>query len=116
MLPLRPDTPRERRAITDFIHRIDGHTDVLDRALTRWADRDDTRADPGVRVAANTAMDAIDAMLRELHTLRGALVTEIRAHDDIALVRADELIERCRQDRAQAAAADITEAAQCLEL
>jgi hypothetical protein len=40
---------------------------VLGVALATWATRDGSKAQPGVRQAANTAMDAIDAMLAELH-------------------------------------------------
>ena len=60
----------------------DGLGGVLGVALAQWAVRDDTRADPDARRAANTAMAAIDAMLGELHQLRSRLVGEIRASDD----------------------------------
>jgi hypothetical protein len=46
--------------------------EALSVALSRWERRDDTRPQPEIRRAANTAMDEIDAMLRELHTLRGS--------------------------------------------
>jgi hypothetical protein len=78
--------------IPDFIHRIDGHTDVLDRALVLWADRDDSKAQPEVRQAANTAMDTIDRMLGTLHAMRSRLVTEIRASDDATAVRVDAML------------------------
>jgi hypothetical protein len=56
----------------DQIPRLgdDGHNGVLGVALAQWAARDDTRADPEARQAANTAVDAIDAVLGELHALR----------------------------------------------
>jgi hypothetical protein len=95
MLPY-DQIPRERRAIADFTGRLGEHNDVLGVALAQWMARDDTRAEPGVRRAANTAMDEIDAMLRELHALRGALMTEIRASDDTAAARADELLASVR--------------------
>ena len=44
--------------------------------------RDDSKTQPEVRRTANTAMDEIDAMLRELHALRARLIGEIRASDD----------------------------------
>jgi hypothetical protein len=56
--------------------------------------RDDSKAEQEVCQAANTAMDAIDAMLRELHTLRGQLVSEIRDSDDTSDARADALLRR----------------------
>ena len=48
-----------------------------------------------VRRAANTAMDMIDAMQAELYLLRARLVSEIRASDDQAAVRVDDLLARC---------------------
>ena len=47
--------------------------EALSVALSRWERRDDTRPQPEIRRAANMAMDEIDAMLRELHTLRGLM-------------------------------------------
>ena len=55
---------------------------------------DDSKAQPEDRRAANTAMDEIDAMLRELHALRARLVGEIRTSDDASCARADELLRR----------------------
>jgi hypothetical protein len=37
-------------------------------------------------------MDAIDAMLSELHALRSRLVSEIRASDDATATRVDALL------------------------
>jgi hypothetical protein len=51
-------------------------------------------------------MDAIDQMLLELHQLRARLVAEIRASDDAADARADELLARHRD--AAAITADLT--------
>ena len=56
----------------DVHAKLDDPMGVLAIALGRWEDRDDTRPQPEVREAANTAMDAIDAMLRELHLMRFA--------------------------------------------
>jgi len=84
--------PPERRTIGDFTGRLDEHNGVLGVALAQWMARDDTRAEPYVRRAANTAMDEIDAMLRELHALRSRLVGEIRASDDMNAARVDALL------------------------
>lgn len=84
--------PAERLAIGDFTGRLDEHNGVLGVALAQWMARDDTGAEPEVRRAANTAMDAIDAMLAELHQLRARLVSEIRDSDDATAVRVDELL------------------------
>jgi hypothetical protein len=88
--------PAERLAIGDFTGRLDGHNGALGVALAQWMARDDAKAEPAVRQAANTAMDAIDAMLAELHQLRARLISEIRASDDVTAARVDELL-RSRQ-------------------
>jgi hypothetical protein len=75
-----------------------GHLGVLGVALAQWMARDDTRPQPAVRHAASTAMDAIDAMLAGLHQLRAQLVAEIRASDDLAAERADQLLARLREE------------------
>ena len=89
--------PEERRTIGDATGRLDGRLGVLGVALAQWMARDDTRPQPEVRQAANTAMDAIDAMLAELHALRARLVSEIRVSDDLAADRADALLARLRE-------------------
>lgn len=100
MLP-KDQIPEDRRAILDFTGRLgdEGHNGVLAVALAQWAARDDSKPDPEARQAANTVMDAVDAMLRELHELRARLVSEIRASDDAAAARADQLLAQCRQLR-----------------
>ena len=85
-----------RLVIGDATGRLDGHLGVLGVALAQWMARDDTRPQPEVRRAGSTAMDAIDAALAELHALRARLVSEIRASDDLAAERADELLARLR--------------------
>ena len=67
-------------------------------ALAMWAARDETRADPHARRAANTAMRAIDAMLAGLYELRSRLLGEIRESDDATAVRVDELLARCKEE------------------
>jgi hypothetical protein len=76
-----------------------GHLGELETALALWTTRDDTKPQPGVRQAANDAVDAIDAALRELHGIRAGLVSEIRESDDAAVVRAEELLRRIREER-----------------
>jgi hypothetical protein len=75
-----------------------GHLGELEAALALWASRDDTNAQPEVRQAANDAMDAVDAALRELLGIRGQLIGEIRASDDDAAWAA-ELLARVRRLR-----------------
>ena len=79
--------------------RLEDPMGVLAIALGQWEDRDETRPQPEVRRAANTAMDEIDLMLRELHAMRARLVSEIRASDDTSASRADALLERLRGDQ-----------------
>jgi hypothetical protein len=76
-----------------------GHVDELATALMLWGTRDDTKPQPDVRQAANDAMDATDAALRELHGIRAQLVGEIRASDDAAAIRAEALLRRIREER-----------------
>jgi hypothetical protein len=89
-----------RLVIGDASGRLDGHLGVLGVALAQWMARDDTRPQPELRQAANTAMDAIDGMLAELHALRSRLVSEIRASDDLAAERADALLAQVRAEGA----------------
>ena len=74
------------------------HVGDLGSALAEWERRDDSQPQPGVRRAANTAMDAIDGMLRDLYALRARLTDEIRASDDATAARADALLARMRED------------------
>jgi hypothetical protein len=75
-----------------------GHLGELETALALWAIRDDTKAQPGVRQAANDAVDAVDAALRELHGIRSRLIPEIRAADDAAMARTEEMLRRLREE------------------
>jgi hypothetical protein len=65
---------------------------VLLTALQVWGDRDDSKPQAEVRRAANTAMDAIDAMLRDLYLMRARLIGEIRVSDDATAARTDALL------------------------
>jgi hypothetical protein len=98
MLPY-DQIPEDRRTILDVVGRLDEHNGFLSVSLAQWAARDDTKAHAEERRAANSAMDAIDAMLRELHAVRARLVSEMRIDDDAAMARADELLARCRERR-----------------
>src|SRR6266567_8903796 len=72
--------------------RLDDQVRVLAAALSAWQGSDDTRPQPEVRRAANTAMDAIDAMVAELYAMRSRLVTEMRASDDATGRRVDAML------------------------
>ena len=94
------EIPADRLPLLDYSGRLgdEGHCGVLGVMLGQWAARDDDAADADARRAANNAMNAIDAMLAELHQLRARLVGEIRISDDQAAVRADELLARCAKE------------------
>jgi hypothetical protein len=59
------------------------------------------RRSPEVRQAANTAMDAIDAMLAKLYAARSTLATEMRQSDEATAARVDALLARTRTDGAR---------------
>lgn len=60
--------------------------------LATWAARDDSKADVQAVEAGNAAIDAIDAVIAELHAIRSRLVTEYQASRDQAAARVDELL------------------------
>lgn len=72
--------------------RLSALAATLGWSLTVWATRDDTGPQPEVRQAANDALDAIDALSRELHAVRARLVSEIRESDDASAARVDALL------------------------
>jgi hypothetical protein len=79
-----------------FTARFGRDLDALGAALALWATRDDSKAQPEVTRAGHAAVEAIDAMLGELHRARQQLVGEIREHQDTGLARADALLARYR--------------------
>ena len=83
-------------AYDSALSALRGHLGELEAALALWASRDDTKAQPEVRQAANDAVDAIDGMLRALHEARAALVAEIRQSDDATAARVDAMLARRR--------------------
>lgn len=74
---------------------IRGSVEDLAVALAIWSYREEP--DAQARRAASDAVDAVDAMLRDLHTVRQQFVSEIRTADDATAARADELLAR-RED------------------
>ena len=76
----------------DVYAKLEDPMGVLSLALGQWEDRDDSKAQPAVRRAANEAMDTIDAMLAELYAMRSRLVSEIRASDDATGARVDAML------------------------
>jgi hypothetical protein len=68
--------------MSDPMTSLRDRTSVLGVALVQWADRGTARDKAAARRAGSTAVDAIDALLRDLYALRGRLVREIRQADD----------------------------------
>lgn len=68
------------------------HVEELGAALALWDTRDDTKPQPEVRQAANTAVGEIDTLLRKLHHIRMHLVSEVRRSDDAGAARVDALL------------------------
>lgn len=85
----------------DAYARLEAPAAVLGYALAKWETRDDTKPQPEVRQAANTAMNAIDGMLGDLHAMRSRLIGEIRQADDATAARVDAMLARCREERAR---------------
>ena len=79
----------------DALSAILSHAEDLSTWVGIWVNR--TEPDAHARRCANDAVDAIDAMLRDLYLVRGRLVSEIRASDDARAARADELLRRGRE-------------------
>ncbi len=80
----------------DVHAKLEDPMGVLAVALAQWEDRDDSKAQPEVRRAANTAMDEIDAMLAGLHQMRSRLIGEIRASDDANAAQVDAMLSARR--------------------
>jgi hypothetical protein len=82
--------------------RLENLAGVLSATLAQWATRDDTKGEGQavIRDAADTAMETIDAMLRDLHTARAILAAEIRRSDDAAMARTEALLDKLQQDGA----------------
>ena len=64
--------------MSDPVANLRDRTDVLSAALELWAGQGSTTDKATARRAASAAVDAIDALLRDLYLMRGRLVQEIR--------------------------------------
>jgi len=76
----------------DVHAKLEDAMGVLAIALAQWEERLAGGPAPEARRAANTAMDAIDAMVRDLHEIREQLTGEIRDADDATAARVDALL------------------------
>jgi hypothetical protein len=64
--------------MSDPVASLHERVGVLTAALEQWAGKGTTPDQAAARQAASTAVDAIDALLRDLYLLRGHLVQEVR--------------------------------------
>ncbi len=74
----------------DNLSALRNGVEDLTVALAIWENR--SEPDANARRAANTAMDAVDGMLTELHEVRARLIGEIRRSDDATAARVDALL------------------------
>lgn len=82
----------------DPVATIREHVQVMAFNLGQWDGRDDTKAQPEVRQAGSAAVAAIDALLRDLHTIRRRLIGEIHASDTASAARSCALLDRLATD------------------
>ena len=75
---------------------LHNHVDNLGPWIGIWEARHEP--DAHARRCASDAIDTIDGALAALHRIRGELVTQVRAADDAAAARADELLARTRRE------------------
>jgi hypothetical protein len=93
--------PARRRAVVtvsaydDALSALRGHVEDLGVWLAIREARNEP--DAHARRCASDAVDAIDAMLRDLYLVRGRLTHEVRTADDASAARADSLL-RGRQN------------------
>jgi hypothetical protein len=64
--------------MSDPVASLPERVGVVTAALERWTSQAPALDQAAARQAASTAVDAIDALLRDLFLLRGQLVQEIR--------------------------------------
>ena len=70
--------------MSDPTASLHDRTGVLCAALMQWSDGDSAADTAAAKRAGGTAIDAIDALLRDLYALRGRLVRQIRQMDTVA--------------------------------
>jgi hypothetical protein len=73
--------------MSDLTASLRDRTGILCAALVQWADPGISRDKAAARRASHNAIDAIDALLRDLYVLRGRLAREIHQSDDAAASR-----------------------------
>jgi hypothetical protein len=71
---------------------VRSHVENLAAWLAIWEAR--REPDAHARRCTSDAVDAIDAMMRDLHAIRARLAAEIRESDGASAARVDELLRR----------------------
>ena len=77
-------------AYDNALSALRSHVDDLGAWLGIWENR--SEPDAHARRCAADAVDAIDAMLRDLHLVRQQLISQIRTADDATAARTDALL------------------------
>lgn len=103
-MPVTGNVRARRRAIASMsaIGRISEATAIMSFSLARWAGRDDHQPQPGVRQAADTALEAVAAMRKQLADIQSALIQQIAVTDAAAAARTLALVDRSRPAGADA--------------
>ncbi len=70
--------------MSDPTASLQDRTGVLCAALVQWSDGATAADGAAARRAGGRAIDAIDALLRDLYALRGRLVQQVRQMDTVA--------------------------------
>ncbi len=87
-------------AYDSALSALRGHLGELETALALWATRDDTKAQPEIRQAPPAMPSTRSTARCGNFTASGAsCVPEVRASDDAATARAEELLRRIREER-----------------
>lgn len=87
--------------LADHAVHVQIEAEALAADLRTWSRRSPSWAGAGIRVAANRAVDSIDAMITELHAIRQQLVSQIRSYDDESNRRVDKLLADLHKGRAE---------------
>ena len=103
-MPVSGNVKARRRAISSMraVGRISEATAILSFSLARSAGRDDLQPQPGVRQAADIALDATAAIAKQLADIRSALIGQIAVSDAAAAARTLAAVDRSRPAGADA--------------
>jgi hypothetical protein len=89
-----PGTQAARDAYDGGLSALRTNAGNLAVAVAIWEARQEGKPDAHARRAGSDAIDAVDAMLRELYTIRQQLISEVQQADRATAARADALLAR----------------------